>query len=51
MMAGLFVLMTLTIAAVFFGPSKRAVLCILGTLVLCLWMFWHHVTESLQIAW
>lgn len=51
MMAALFLLMTLTIAAVYFSSQKRVLTLFIVTLALCALMFWHHITETLQINW
>jgi hypothetical protein len=49
-MSGLFLLFVVAIALIGFGFRKAALLLALINLLLCLAMFWHHITDVLQIA-
>jgi len=49
-MAALFLIFTLAIILMGFGLRKPAMILIFINLLLCLAMFWHHVTDVLQIS-
>lgn len=48
-MAILFLIFTVAIALMGFGMRKAALIIVLINLLLCLAMFWHHVTDVLKI--
>lgn len=51
MMAGLFLIFSLAIAAIFWKKRELALGLLVAGLVLCVLMFWHHVTDVLKINW
>ncbi|MCX6989866.1 MAG: DUF5993 family protein [Chlamydiae bacterium] len=49
MMALLFLLFTIVILLIIKGKRKESVLLTFVTLILSLFMYWHHITLSLNI--
>lgn len=48
-MAALFLIFTIVIALIGFGFRKAALILAIINLLLCLLMFWHHITDFLHI--
>lgn len=48
-MAFLFFIFALAIAFIAFGYRKTAMALVIINLLLCLAMFWHHITDHLKI--
>jgi hypothetical protein len=48
-MAFLFLIFTIAILLLWAGYRRTALVLTLINLLLCLAMFWHHVTDKLQI--
>lgn len=51
MMAGLFLLYAFVLGLVGIRQRRLAILLIILNMVLCLAMFWWHVTDTLKIMW
>jgi len=51
MMAGLFLLYALVLGLISARKRKWAMMLIGLNILLCLAMFWHHATDTLQINW
>lgn len=49
-MAGLFLVFTIAIVLLGLGLRKAALILAFINLLLCLAMFWHHITDVLNIS-
>jgi hypothetical protein len=49
MMAALFLVFVIALITLFLGYRKAAIILTIVNLILCLAMFWHHVTDKLKI--
>lgn len=49
MMAGLFLIMTASVASVFFGKRGLSITLLLIGIILSCALFWHHVTDDVNI--
>jgi Family of unknown function (DUF5993) len=49
MMAALYLIFVIDMVLLFEGYRKTAIILTLINLLLCLAMFWHHVTDKLTI--
>jgi hypothetical protein len=49
MMAGLFLLFSVTLGFLFFGKKRETFYLLLITLFFCALMLWHHATDTLKV--
>ena len=49
MMSGLFLLFVITMVLALYGKRQISIALFFLTLILCVLLFWHHVTEPLNL--